>query len=89
MQHEPNPTTSNPLSLVLNGLATLADAGEDLLAVLVELELGDDDLGGSDGDRNGLAVGLLADDTLDVDGPLQTVNAGDLTLTACSKKILH
>jgi hypothetical protein len=30
-------------------------------AYLVELELVDDDLGGSDGDRYGLAVALLAD----------------------------
>lgn len=35
-----------------------------------------------DGEGNALAVGLLADNTLDVDGPLQTVDAGDLALTA-------
>lgn len=50
------------LLLLLLGGAAGALALEDLLTVLVELELGDDDLGGSDGDGNGLAVGLLADD---------------------------
>lgn len=49
------------LLLLLGGTAS-ALALEDLLTVLVELELGDDDLGGSDGDRDGLAVGLLAND---------------------------
>lgn len=34
-----------------------------MLTVLVELELGDNDLGGGDGDGDALAVGLLADDT--------------------------
>jgi hypothetical protein len=47
-----------PLLLLL---ATGALALQDLFAVLVELELGDDDLGGSEGDGDGLAVGLLAD----------------------------
>ena len=49
-----------PLLLLL--LAAGALALQDLLTVLVELELGDDDLGGSDRDGDGLAVGLLADD---------------------------
>lgn len=48
--------------LLLLGGAASALALEDLLTVLVELELGDDDLGGSDGDGDRLAVGLLADD---------------------------
>ena len=47
--------------LLLLGGAAGALALEDLLTILVELELGDDDLGGSDGDGDGLAVGLLAD----------------------------
>ena len=46
------------------------------------MELGDDDLRGGDTERNALAVRLLADNTLDVDNPLQTVDAGDLALTA-------
>ena len=48
--------------LLLLGGAAGALALEDLLTVLVKLELGDDDLGGSDRDGDGLAVGLLADD---------------------------
>lgn len=51
---------SLPLLLLL--LAAGALALQDLLTVLVELELGDDNLGGSDGDGNRLAVALLADD---------------------------
>jgi hypothetical protein len=48
-----------PLLLLLAaGALTL----QDLLSVLVELELGDDDLGWGEGDGDGLAVGLLADD---------------------------
>ncbi len=47
--------------LLLLGGAAGALALEDLLTVLVELELGDDDLGGGNGDGNRLAVGLLAD----------------------------
>lgn len=50
---------SGVLLLLLGGAAG-ALALEDLLTVLVELELGDDNLGGSDGDGDGLAVGLLA-----------------------------
>lgn len=61
-------------------LASLADALEDLLTVLVQLQLGDDDLGGVDADGHALAVGLLADDTLDVDDVFETVDGGDLAL---------
>ena len=48
-----------PLLLLL---ATGALALQDGLAVLVELKLGNDDLGRGDGDLNRLAVALLADD---------------------------
>jgi hypothetical protein len=68
--------------LLLVLLTTLGDTLQDLLTVLVELELGDDDLGGSDAEGNRLAVGLLAGDTLDVDDPLETVDGCDLALTA-------
>ena len=46
------------------------------------MELGDDAVGGGDAEGNGLAVGLLANNTLDVDDVLQTVDGGDLALTA-------
>lgn len=74
----------NPLSrlLVLGGLATLADAREDIFPVLVELELADDNLRGGDGDRDALAIGLFPGNTLDMDGPLETVNGCDLPLTS-------
>lgn len=70
------------LSGGLDGLTALGDALQNRLTVLVDLELGDNDLGGVDGERDARAVGLLADDTLDVHTPLKTVDAGDLALTA-------
>ena len=57
-------------------------AGKDALTVLVKLELGDDTVGGVDAQGNGLAVGLVAGDTLDVDNVLETVHGGDLALAA-------
>lgn len=67
LQYEPKtrtPTRHRLSRLVLASLTTLGLAGEDLLTILVELELADNDVGGVDGDGNGLAVGLLADNTL-------------------------
>lgn len=67
---------------LLVSLTTLANTLEDLLAVLVALQLGDDDLGGGNADGHGLAVGLLAGDALDLDEVLETVYGDDLALTA-------
>ena len=66
----------------LGRLTSLRNALQQLFTVLVHVELGDDDLRGGDTERNALAVRLLADNTLDVDNPLETVDAGDLALTA-------
>lgn len=77
--HSPD-LSGSPLGLVL--LTALGDALKDVLSVLVELDLGDDDLGGSDASGDGLTVGLLAGDTLDVDEVLETVDGGDLALLA-------
>jgi hypothetical protein len=60
-----------------------------LFTVFVELELGDNDVGGVDGDGDALAVGLLADDTLDVDNPLETVDGGDLAFPALAASPDH
>lgn len=57
-------------------------AGQDVLTVLVELELGDDDVGGVETQRDALAAGLVTGDTLDVDNVFETVDGGDLALTA-------
>lgn len=57
-------------------------AGQDILTVLVKLELGNDDVGGVETQGDGLAGGLVAGDTLDVDNVLETVHGGDLALTA-------
>jgi len=48
------------------------------LAVLVELELGDLDLGGVDGNGNLGAVGLLLDDAVHVDAVAAAVHSGHL-----------
>lgn len=85
MQHQRKTIISTRLSRSLalgSRLTALADALQDALTVLVELQLADDDLGGVDADGDALAVGLLADDTLDVDDVLKTVDASDLALTA-------
>jgi hypothetical protein len=69
--------------LALGGQLTAAlDAGQDVLAVLVELELGNDDVGGVKAQGNALAGSLLADDALDVDDVFETVDGGDLALLA-------
>ena len=64
MNFKPAHTRHRLSRLVLASLTALGLAGQDLLTVLVELELADNDVGGVDGDGDGLAVGLLADDTL-------------------------
>ncbi len=63
-------------------LAAALGAGQDVLAVLVELELGDDDVGGVDAEGHGLARGLVAGDALDVDDVFETIDGGDLALGA-------
>lgn len=69
--------------LVVGGeLTATLGAGQDVLAVLVELELGDDDVGGVDAQGHGLAGGLVAGDALDVDDVLEAVDGGDLALGA-------
>lgn len=65
---------------LVTSLAAGLDALQDGLTVLVELQLGDDDVGRVDAQRDGLAGDLLASDTLDVDHVLETVHGGDLAL---------
>ena len=69
------------LQLLLD-LAAGLDALQYVLAVLVELQLGDDDLRGVDTDGDGGSGRLLLDDTLDVDDVLETVDGGDLAFAA-------
>lgn len=47
---------------------------EDGLPVSVQLQVGDDNVGGVDTDLDGGAVGLVGGDSLDVDNPLLTVD---------------
>lgn len=65
---------------LVGSLTAGLNALQDGLTVLVELQLGDDDVGGVDAERDGLAGGLLAGDTLNVDHVLETVDGGDLAL---------
>jgi len=69
------------LALVLR-FPTFADTIQKTLTVLVQLQLGDDDFRGSDANGDALAVGLLADNSLDVYHIFQSVDTGDLALTA-------
>ncbi len=66
------------------GLELAADlgAGQDVLAVLIKLELGDDDVGRVQAQGHGLAGDLVAGDALDVDDVFHAVDGGDLALTA-------
>lgn len=70
-------------------LALVADrtvlALQDLLAVLVQLELGDHDLGGVNADGHRLAVGLLTHNTLDVDHELLAVDRGHAAFTVLER----
>lgn len=69
------------LGLVPGGLLAADPAAlQDALAVLVELELGDDDLAGVDADGDALAGSLLACDPLNVDDIFETVDGKDLAL---------
>lgn len=67
------------LQLLLD-LTTGLDTLKNVLTILVQLQLGDDDLGWVDTEGNGLSRGLLLDDTLDVDDVFETVDGGDLSL---------
>ena len=74
-------SSSSFLALGLGDLlAAGLDAGKDVLAVLVEVQLGDNHVAGVDAEGHGLAGGLLAGDALDVDDVLEAVHRGDLAL---------
>jgi len=60
-------------------LPSSLDALQNVLAILVQLQLRDDDLGGVDADGHRLAGRLLLDDSLDVDDILEAVDGGDLS----------
>jgi len=54
------------LLLLGRQLPSETDSLEHLGSLVVELELGDDYVGGGDTDREGLAVGFIASETFDV-----------------------
>ena len=55
-------------------------ASQYVLTVLVELELGNDNVGWVQAQGNGLAGGLVAGDSLNMDDVFETVHGGDLAL---------
>jgi hypothetical protein len=63
-------------------LGSSALAGQNSLAVLVELKLGNNDVGGVDANWDRGAVDLLAGDTVNVDDPLLTVDLNNLAFAA-------
>nr|GMC52818.1 ADP-ribosylation factor-like protein 8A [Ipomoea batatas] len=69
------------LILVMSG-AALSLAIDKRLAVLVEAELGDNNLGRMDADVDSGSVNLLPSNALDVNHPLLTVNLNYLSFTA-------
>lgn len=81
----PKPSQAEHLCLrfqLLLDLATVFDALQYALTILVELQLGDDDLRGVHADGDGLARGLVLGDPLDVDDIFETVDGGDLAFAA-------
>lgn len=75
-------STNSSLALLGAGdlVAAGLDASQDVLAVLVELELGDDHVAGVDAQGHALAGGLVTGDALDVDDIFQAVHRGHLAL---------
>lgn len=71
--------------IVLRELAALGGSAvlavQDGLAILVNLQLGDNNVRGLDAEVNGLAVSLILGEASNVDDVAPTVNGGDLALT--------
>ena len=93
-------TTTNHLIDILHGLnflfselalVTLAAALalQESLAILIELELGDDNLGGIDANGNRHSICLFTGESLDVDDPFLAVHSGDLALAALEATTDH
>ncbi len=57
-------------------------SGEQILAILVEMQLCDFDVGGVDGDGDRLAIDLVLVDLFNVDAPFEAVDLHDLALAA-------
>jgi hypothetical protein len=70
-------TSKSTLYLLHSILLTLTF--KDSKTGLVQLEVGNNDLGGRDTNRSSGTVNLLARDTVNVDDPLLTVDLDDLT----------
>ncbi|KAH0464148.1 hypothetical protein IEQ34_006934 [Dendrobium chrysotoxum] len=73
---------SGELALRLVAGAATSLTVDERLSILVELKLGDHNLGGIDADVNSGSVNLLAGDALDMDDPFLPVNLDDLALPA-------
>ena len=75
-----------PKRLVVLGLSSLLLgtrlAGNDLLAVLVELEAGDNDVAGVNADGGSRPIRLVSLHTVNVDNPFLAVDLSDFSLTS-------
>ena len=69
----------SPLSLLLS---PLRNPFQYALAILIKLQLRNNDLAGMDANGNALAIGFLARYSLDVDDVFEAVDGGDGAFTA-------
>ena len=69
------------LQLLLD-LATVLDTFQNALPVLIELQLGDNNLRGVNANWDRLAGGFVLGDSLDMDDIFQTIDGGDFSFAA-------
>ena len=68
--------------LFLSILVVVVGLGlQEVFAVLVHLQLGNDETGRRDAHRHGCSVDLFSGESLDVNDPLLTVDCGDLSFS--------
>ena len=82
MNLDPTHGRDHSCRLILDSLTALSDARKERFTVLINVQVGDDQIRRGKSNRNILAVGLLADHALNVNNVLQTVDGGDAALTA-------
>jgi len=85
MPNTPSPNQAEHLCLrlqLLLDLATVLNALQNVLAVLIDLQFGDNNLRGVNADGDGLARGFVLGDSFDVDDVFETVYRSDLSFAA-------
>merc|ERR1740120_182970 len=79
-QHSSSVSVVHVLVSVLPLLGFTTLAFQKRLAIFVDLQLGDRDFRWVNADRNGLAIGFIASDALDVDPPFFAIHLSDFAL---------